>query len=133
MRDNLLLHAGPPITWERASGPMRGALVGALIFEGMAEDWDSAEKLITSGQNRSRTVPRAQFGVGPMAGVTSPSMKVYVVENVTHGNVAYSNLNEGYGKVLRYGAYSSKKCSKNCMLDERLLSPTILTRSVGDD
>ncbi|MCB0000364.1 MAG: hypothetical protein KDE56_31580, partial [Anaerolineales bacterium] len=50
MRDNLLLHAGPPITWERASGPMRGAIVGALIFEGLATDWESAEKLVTSGQ-----------------------------------------------------------------------------------
>jgi len=29
MRDNLLLHAGPPITWERASGPMRGAITYA--------------------------------------------------------------------------------------------------------
>ncbi|MCB0143557.1 MAG: DUF1116 domain-containing protein, partial [Caldilineaceae bacterium] len=43
--------------------------------------------------------------VGPMAGVTSPSMAVYVVKNETHGNLAFSNLNEGYGKVLRYGAY----------------------------
>jgi hypothetical protein len=40
-----------------------------------------------------------------MAGLTSASMEVYVIENTTHGNFAYSNLNEGYGKVLRYGAY----------------------------
>jgi hypothetical protein len=40
-----------------------------------------------------------------MAGVTSASMAVYIVENQTHGNRAFSNLNEGYGKVLRYGAY----------------------------
>jgi len=111
MRDNLLLHAGPPITWERASGPMRGAIVGALIFEELADDWDSAEKLVTSGQIALEPC-HEHSAVGPMAGVTSPSMMVYVVENVTHGNKAYANLNEGYGKVLRYGAYSKEVVAK---------------------
>ncbi len=111
MRDNLLLHAGPPITWERASGPMRGSIVGALIFEGMADDWDSAKNLITSGQIDLEPC-HEHNAVGPMAGVTSPSMMVYVLENVTHGNMAYSNLNEGYGKVLRYGAYSEEVLAK---------------------
>lgn len=111
MRDNLLLHAGPPIKWENASGPLRGAIVGALIFEGKATDWDSAVQLVTSGQIDLE--PCHQHAtVGPMAGVTSSSMKVYVVENVTHGNVAYSNMNEGYGKVLRYGAYSDEVLDK---------------------
>ncbi len=111
MRDNLLLHAGPPITWERASGPMRGAIVGALIFEGLATDWESAEKLVTSGQIELEPCHQ-HAAVGPMAGLTSASMKVYVVENVTHGNKTYSNLNEGYGKVLRYGAYSDEVLAK---------------------
>lgn len=111
MRDNLLLHAGPPITWERASGPMRGALVGALIYEGMANDWDSAEKLIVSGEIDLEPC-HEHDSVGPMAGVTSASMKVYIIENVTHGNKAYCNLNEGYGKVLRYGAYSEEVLAK---------------------
>jgi len=104
MRDNLLLHAGPPITWARASGPMRGAIVGALIYEGLAGEWAEAERLVTSGEIDLEPC-HEHSAVGPMAGVISTSMKVYVVENVTHGNVAYSNLNEGYGKVLRYGAY----------------------------
>ena len=107
MRDNLLLHAGPPITWERASGPMRGAIVGALIFEGLATDWDSAAKLVTSGEIDLEPC-HEHDAVGPMAGVTSASMEVYVIENVTHGNTAYSNLNEGYGKVLRYGAFGEE-------------------------
>lgn len=111
MRDDLLLHAGPPITWERASGPMKGAIVGALIFEGKAKDWDSAEKLVTSGQIALEPC-HEHSSVGPMAGVTSASMKVYVIENETHGNKAYSNLNEGYGKVLRYGAYSEEVLTK---------------------
>ena len=111
MREDLLLHAGPPITWERASGPMRGAIVGALIYEGKAADWDAAEQLVTSGAITLEPC-HEHDSVGPMAGVISSSQMVYVVENVTHGNVAYSNLNEGYGKVLRYGAYSEEVLAK---------------------
>ncbi len=104
MRDNLILHAGPPITWERMSGPLRGAIIGALIFEGKAKTAEEAEELATSGE--IDFAPCHEYGaVGPMAGVTSASMAVYIVENETHGNRAFSNLNEGYGKVLRYGAY----------------------------
>lgn len=107
MREDLLLHAGPPIDWARASGPLRGAITGALIFEGKAADEAEAEGLVTSGE--IELAPCHRYGaVGPMAGVTSPSMAVYVVENQIHGNRAFSNLNEGYGKVLRYGAYSEE-------------------------
>lgn len=105
MHENLLLHAGPPITWERASGPLKGAVIGALLFEGRARDAAGAEALITSGAVQLEPCHH-HSAVGPMAGVTSPSMAVYIVENTTHGNRAFSNLNEGYGKVLRYGAYS---------------------------
>jgi hypothetical protein len=128
MRDNLLLHAGPPITWERASGPMRGAIVGALIFEGKATDWASAEKLVTSGQIDLEPC-HEHSAVGPMAGVTSASMKVYVIENVTHGNKSYSNLNEGYGKVLRYGAYSEEVLAKLHWMNDTL--GTILAEALA--
>ena len=117
MRDDLLLHAGPPITWERASGPMRGAIAGALVYEGLAADWDSAEQLVTSGAIDLEPCHQ-HSAVGPMAGVTSSSMMVYVVENVTHGNMAYSILNEGYGKVLRYGAYSEEVIRKLRWMNE---------------
>lgn len=123
MRDNLLLHAGPPITWERASGPMRGAIVGALIFEGLATDWASAEQLVTSGQITLEPC-HEHNAVGPMAGVTSASMQVYVIENITHGNKAYSNLNEGYGKVLRYGAYSPEVLAKLRWMNE-VMAPAL--------
>src|SRR4051794_35490350 len=83
-----------------ASGPLRGAMIGACLYEGWAQDAAEAESLLRSGAVHWE--PCHHHGaVGPMAGVTSPSMQVYVVENVTHGNYAYSNLNEGYGKVLR--------------------------------
>ena len=107
MRENLLLHAGPPITWERASGPMRGAITGALIFEGKAQNEAEAQALVEAGEIELEPCHHHQ-AVGPMAGVTSPSMSVYILENKTHGNMSYSNLNEGYGKVLRYGAFSQE-------------------------
>ncbi len=105
MREDLLLHAGPPITWERASGPMRGAITGALIFEGKAKDEKDAQALVESGKIALEPCHQHQ-AVGPMAGVICSSMSVYILEDMTHGHKSFSNLNEGYGKVLRYGAYS---------------------------
>ncbi|MBL7184330.1 MAG: DUF1116 domain-containing protein [Anaerolineae bacterium] len=111
MRDNLLLHAGPPITWERASGPMQGAITGALIFEGKATNEAEAQALVESGEIELE--PCHHHGAaGPMAGLIAPSMSVYIIENRTHGNRAFSGLNEGYGKVLRYGAYSEEVLAK---------------------
>jgi len=111
MRDNLLLHAGPPITWARASGPMQGAITGALIFEGKAKDEAQAQALVESGEVELE--PCHHHGAaGPMAGLITPSMSVYIIENKTHGNRAFSGLNEGYGKVLRYGAYSEEVLAK---------------------
>ena len=66
MREDLLLHAGPPITWERASGPMRGAIIGALIFEGKAANEAEAEALVTSGEIELEPCHHHQ-SVGPMA------------------------------------------------------------------
>jgi hypothetical protein len=111
MRDNLLLHAGPPIEWARMSGPLRGAVIGALVFEGLARDEETAVGMIEAGEVDFSPCHH-HHAVGPMAGVTSASMKVYVVENNVHGNRAYSSLNEGYGKVLRYGAYSGEVIAK---------------------
>jgi hypothetical protein len=111
MRDNLLLHAGPPITWERASGPMRGAITGALIFEGKAKNEAEAQALVESGEIELE--PCHHHGAaGPMAGLIAPSMSAYIIENKTHGNRSFSGLNEGYGKVLRYGAYSEEVLTK---------------------
>ena len=105
MKDNLFLHAGPPIEWERMSGPLRGAIIGAMLFEGLAANETEATAMVERGEVEFDSCHH-HGAVGPMAGVTSASMKVYVVENAEHGNKSFSNLNEGYGKVLRYGAYS---------------------------
>ncbi len=105
LRDDLLLHAGPPIEWARMSGPLRGAIIGALLFEGRAKS--EAEAIGLAEHGEVHFAPCHHYNaVGPMAGVISPSMKVYVLEDATHGTRTFSNLNEGYGKVLRYGAYS---------------------------
>ena len=101
----LILHAGPPIAWDEMCGPMRGAIVGAILHEGWAEDPDAAYRLAASGG--VDLSPAHEHGaVGPMAGVISPSMPLWAVENAASGNVAYSNFNEGLGKVLRFGANS---------------------------
>lgn len=121
----MLLHAGPPIDWQRMSGPLRGAVVGAAIFEGWAANEAEAEALASSGKIEFAPCHH-HATVGPMAGVTSGSMAVYVVENETHGNVAYSNLNEGYGKVLRYGAYAPEVLDKLRWMNKEM-APVIKT------
>jgi hypothetical protein len=124
MRQDLLLHAGPPISWDRASGPMRGAITGALIFEGRARNEAEAESLVASGEIELEPCHHHQT-VGPMAGVTSPSMSVYILENLTHGNRSFSNLNEGYGKVLRYGAYSQEVLDRLRWMEE-VMAPVLV-------
>ncbi|MGH7319398.1 MAG: DUF1116 domain-containing protein, partial [Candidatus Rokuibacteriota bacterium] len=100
----MILHAGPPIPWETMCGPVRGAVIGAILFEGWAE---SPEAAIALADRRAvGFAPCHHHGaVGPMAGVISPSMPVLVVENASHGNRAFATLNEGLGRVLRFGAY----------------------------
>jgi hypothetical protein len=123
MHDNLLLHAGPPITWDRASGPLRGAITGALILEGKVKNESEAQKLVTSGEIKLEPCHHHQ-AVGPMAGVIGPSMSVYIIEDKTHGHRAFSNLNEGYGKVLRYGAYNEEVIERLRWMEE-VMAPVL--------
>ncbi len=106
-----ILHAGPPIEWARMSGPLRGAVIGALLFEGLADSRESAIHLIEQGEIAFSPCHH-HHAVGPMAGVTSASMQVYVVRDAEGKGHAYSTLNEGYGKVLRYGAYAPEVLEK---------------------
>ena len=119
MADDLLLHAGPPIAWDRMAGPVRGAVLGALLYERRARNEAEARALVESG--RVRFEPCHHHGtVGPMAGIVSPSMPVYIVENPPGGTRAYSTLNEGYGKVLRYGAYDPAVLARLRWMEETL-------------
>jgi hypothetical protein len=107
MHAHMLLHAGPPITWERMCGPQRGAVMGALIYEGLAGDEAEAARLAASGGVEFSPCHH-HHSVGPMAGIVSPSMPVFIIENKAFGNRAYCTQNEGLGKVLRYGGMGSE-------------------------
>ena len=107
MTKTTILHAGPPILWENMSGPLKGAVIGALLYEGLASTSIEAEKLAASGEITFDPCHHHNT-VGPMAGVVSASMPVWVLQNKTYGNYSYCTLNEGLGKVLRYGAFSSE-------------------------
>jgi hypothetical protein len=103
LRDRVLLHAGPPLDWHQMTGPMRGAAVGAALYEGWVETPAAAEALLARGG--VGFVPCHQAGgVGPMGGITSGSMPVLVVEERSGGGTAFCTLNEGVGRVLRFGA-----------------------------
>lgn len=111
MKKNLILHSGPPIKWEKMCGPTRGAIIGALIYEGMANTPEDAEKLASSGKIEYAPC-HEHSSVGPMAGIISASMPVFIVKNEEFGNYAYCTQNEGLGKVLRYGAYGNEVITK---------------------
>lgn len=117
------LHAGPPVSWADASGPLRGALAGAMVYEGLAGNAEEAAKIAASG-GVSLAPCHSRGAVGPMAGVVSASMPVSVIEDGTHGGRAYCTLNEGLGKVLRYGAYAPEVIDRLRWL-ERMLGPLL--------
>jgi hypothetical protein len=118
-----LLHAGPPIAWTRMCGPMQGAVIGAALYERWAATADEAVALAERGEIRFE--PCHHVGaVGPMAGVVSASMPVFVVENAAGGTTAYATFNEGLGKVLRFGAYDPEVLDRLRWI-ERVLAPTL--------
>ncbi|MCT4633185.1 MAG: DUF1116 domain-containing protein [Firmicutes bacterium] len=123
MTKKTILHAGPPVKWEDMSGPLRGAVIGGLIYEGLADDFDSASALAASGEITFDSCHHHD-AVGPMAGVVTYSMPVWIVENKTFGNKAYCTLNEGLGKVLRFGAYQEEVVERLKWMEE-VLGPVL--------
>lgn len=103
MTKKTILHAGPPIEFERMAGAMKGAVTGALVFEGLADNLDQAYELAASGEIDFSPC-HEHNAVGSMAGVTSASMFMHIVENRPYGNYAYTNLSEQLAKILRMGA-----------------------------
>lgn len=119
----VLLHAGPPILWENMTSPMQGSCVGATLFEGWADNEKEARELLSTGQ--VEFIPCHHVNaVGPMGGITSANMPVFVVENTTDGNRAYCSMNEGIGKVLRFGAYSEEVVTRLKWMRD-VLGPTL--------
>ena len=102
LRNHMILHSGPPIEWADMCGPMQGAIAGIAKFEGWAASLEDAVQQAAAGAFEFH--PNHHFdAVGPMTGMTTISQPLMVVENRKFGNRAYCALNEGLGKVMRFG------------------------------
>ncbi len=123
MTKTTVLHSGPPVTWKRMCGPMRGAVIGGLVYERLARGAVEAEALAASGDITFEPCHH-HSSVGPMAGVMTASMPVWILENKAFGNRAFCTFNEGLGKVLRYGANSPEVIERLRWI-ERVLAPVI--------
>ncbi len=122
-----LLHSGPPIEFERMADPVKGAIVGAILYEGWADTAERAFELAAT--NEISYAPCHHFNaVGPMAGLISPSMPVWIIEDEAHGGETFSNFNEGLGKVLRYGAYNDEVLNRLHWIADTLAP--VLTRTL---
>ncbi|MDD2980269.1 MAG: acyl-CoA synthetase FdrA [Hespellia sp.] len=123
----VILHAGPPIEYKNMPDPVQGSCVGASLFEGWAKDEAEARAQLESGEVKFIPCHHVK-AVGPMGGITSANMPVWVVKNMTDGNEAYCTMNEGIGKVLRFGAYSQEVVDRLTWMKD-VLGPT-LSRAV---
>ena len=117
--DKMILHAGPPVTWENMCGTMRGAVIGGCLFEGWAKTEGEAKELAASGEISFDPCHHHQ-SVGPMAGIITRSMAVYVTRNEVFGNQCYTTLNMGLGKVLRFGAYDESVLERLRWMNDEL-------------
>jgi hypothetical protein len=132
--DYTVLHAGPPLGWETMCGPLRGAILGALQYEGWAADEAAAQSLIEA--DKITFLPcHSSRAVGPMTGLITPSIPLLMVENREYGNRSYATLNEGLGKVLRFGA-NDKSVLKRLHWLQQVAAPALraaLQRAGGLD
>ena len=119
------LHAGPPLTWDRMPGPLRGALIGAVVYEGLADTAEQAEARLDAGKFTFEPAHH-RGAVGPMAGVVSSSMWMFELHDETTDHTACCSLNEGLGKVLRYGAYSPEVITRLRWMGD-VLGPALQT------
>jgi len=116
-----LSHAGPPLPYRAMCGPMQGALQGAMLYEGWADTPVEAHARLEAGE--VRLLSNHEHGaVAPMAGVISPSMQAFIIENPTFGNRVATIGNEGIQReVLRCGAYSPAVLSRLRYLNETVM------------
>lgn len=127
-----ILHSGPPILWENMCGPVKGAIVGAMLFEGWAQSHEEAERQLLAG-DVSLEPCHHYHAVGPMAGIISPSMPLWIIENKTNGERTFSNFNEGLGKVLRFGANNDEVLNRlTWMRDELAPALKAAVRELGE-
>ena len=129
MGERTILHAGPPIEWADMSGPLRGAVVGAALYEG----WPATSRTPSgwpppASSSSGRATSAARSGRWPAW--SAPSMPMCVVENDAHGNRAFCTFNEGLGKVLRYGAYDDEVLDRLAWIRD-VLARVFAARSSG--
>ncbi len=119
MGERTVLHAGAPATWENMCGPMRGAVIGACMYEGWAKTPEEAIELAAGGELDFDSTHH-HAAIGPMSGIITPSMAVNVVRNDTYNIQSYSTLYMGVGKVLRHGAYDDEVMAKLAWMNQEL-------------
>ncbi|MGI0015513.1 MAG: DUF1116 domain-containing protein, partial [Nitrososphaera sp.] len=115
-----IFHAGPPINWDKMCGPMKGAVVANIIFEGWASSWEEAANLVEEGEVKL-SPNHDHEAVGPMAGVISPSLPVLVVKNEKFGNINYGRLVE---QRVQFGAYD-KQAIQSLEFWTKVLAPAL--------
>lgn len=125
----MLTHAGAPIPWEGMCDPMKGTMIGAMLYEGWAKTPEEAAERLARGEVEFLQNHDLQ-AVGPMSGAISPTMPVFVVRNATHGNMAYTNFSEGIGRVLRFGAHGPDVLERLRWI-AAVLAPAIKTALAG--
>lgn len=119
----VILHAGPPVEYKDMPDPMQGSCVGAVMFEEWADTEEEARRMLENGEIKFIPCHHCN-AVGPMGGITTANMAVFVVENETGGNRAYCTMNEGIGKVLRFGAYDEEVVNRLRWMRD-VLGPTL--------
>jgi hypothetical protein len=123
MDSKTILHAGPPIKWERMSGPTKGAIAGILVYENLVNSIEEGYKLAASGEIKF-DCNHDHDAVGPMTGITSPNQPVFVLEDPNTKKKAYCTLNEGRGKVLRFGGWGDDVLERLNWMKE-ILAPSL--------
>ncbi|MFX0172867.1 MAG: DUF1116 domain-containing protein [Candidatus Hodarchaeota archaeon] len=121
--EKTILHAGPPIDWNRMCGPMKGAIAGILVYEGLAENIEEGYELAASGEIKFDS-NHDHDTVGPMTGITAPHQPVFVLKDHNTRMKAYCTLNEGRGRVLRFGGWGFEVLKRLNWMKE-VLAPTL--------
>ena len=102
---NLVLTSGAPLPWPEYVGGQRDAIIGGVLFEGLAATRQEAIAALDAGEVQVGSCH--DYGaVGSLAGIYTASMPVFVVHDRTHGNSAFCNFYEGKDpRRLNYGCY----------------------------
>jgi hypothetical protein len=119
LEGRLVLHAGPPIAWERMCAPQRHAIIGACLLEGWATDAADADGKLTRAE--IEVAPGHSLGAaGAMTGVISPSMAVWVVRDDESGAEAWSPFCDGPGDAFWLGVGNAEAIRRQRVFAEQV-------------